>query len=73
MLVNDRCGILSYHNCPLYVIAKVRDVELKRTMFEGSSLNIISLPILEVVSVPRENIIRQRSRCQGTEVIACTP
>lgn len=39
---------------PLYMIASLREVELKRAMHDlGSSLIIISLSVLDVVGVPR--------------------
>lgn len=52
--------VQSHHNHPLYVIEKVRDVELKRAVLnQGSSLNLISLSVLNAVSMPLENIMRQ--------------
>lgn len=45
---------------PLYVTVMVREVECKRTMLDqGSSLNIISLLVLDLVGVPQDNITRQ--------------
>lgn len=39
---------------------KVKEVELKSAMVDpGSSLNIISLYVLNVEGVPRDNIMRQ--------------
>lgn len=46
----------SQHNRPLYVTAKVRDVELKRVLLDASSLNIISLDVLDDLGIPREKI-----------------
>lgn len=49
---NERCDLPCYHNRPLYVTAKVKEVELKRGMLvQGSSLNIISLSVLDEVAV----------------------
>lgn len=63
---NDWRDITSHHNPLLYVTAKVRDVKLKRAMLDhGSSLNIISLPILDAMGVPRENITRQPIEVSG--------
>lgn len=39
---NERCDLPSHHNHPLYTIANVRKVELKRAMlYPGSSFNSI--------------------------------
>lgn len=47
----------SQHNHPLYVTAKVRDVELKRTMLDhGSSANIIFVSALDAVGVPERTL-----------------
>lgn len=44
---DDQRDIPSHLNHPFYVIAKVRDVELKTAMLDqGSSLDIISLSVL---------------------------
>lgn len=58
--VDDERGLPTNHNRPLYVIANVNGVELRRAMLDpGSSINIISLSTLDAVGVPRDNIIRQ--------------
>lgn len=50
----NRKDILTQHNRPLYITAKVRDVELRRILLDaGSSLNIISLDVLDDIGVPR--------------------
>lgn len=44
----------------LYVTASVRVVKLKRAMLDrGSSLNIISLVVLDAVDIPWDRITRQ--------------
>lgn len=56
---NDRRDIPSQHIRPMYIIAKVRDIGLKRAMLdEGSSPNIISLSALDAIGAPRESIMR---------------
>lgn len=53
---NDRCGLPSTHNRPLYVTASGNGVELKRAMLDpGSSINIISLSTLDAVGVPQNH------------------
>lgn len=48
------------------MIQEVRDVELKGAMLDqGSSLNIISLPVLDAMGVPQENITRQPIAVSG--------
>lgn len=59
---NDRHNITSQHNCPLYMIVKVRDVELKGPCWIEDHPSISSPYILDTVRVPRENITKQ-SRC----------
>lgn len=57
---NNRRDVPTQHNRPLYVIANVRDVELKRVLLDaGSSLNIVSLDVLEDIGVPRKRIQKQ--------------
>lgn len=47
---DDRRGLPTTHNRPLYVTASVNGVKLKRAMLDpGSSINIISLSTLEAV------------------------
>lgn len=47
-------------NRPLYITAKVQDVELKGVLLDVSSfLNIISLDVLDDIGVPREKIQKQ--------------
>lgn len=54
---NNRRDVPTQHNRPLYVTAKMRDVELKRVLLDsGSSLNIISLDVLDDLRIPREKI-----------------
>lgn len=63
---NDWCNLRSHHNHPLHVTVKVIEVELKRAILDqGSSFNVISLPVLDILVVPRDNILGSRSRCQG--------
>lgn len=50
----------SSHHRPVYVTASINGVELKWAMLNlGSSLNIVSLSILDAVGIPRERITRQ--------------
>lgn len=64
---NDRLNIPSHHNSHLYVTKKVSDIEFKGAMLDqGSSLNIISLSILEALRVPRKNITRQPIKVPGS-------
>lgn len=57
---NNRRDILTQHNKPLYITAEVRDVELRRVLVDvGSSLNIISLYVLDDIGVHREKIQKQ--------------
>lgn len=57
---NNRRDVPTQHNRPLYVTTNVRDVELKRVLLDaGSSLNIISLDVLEDIGLPRERIQKQ--------------
>lgn len=52
---NEWPNLPSQHNHPLYMTARARDVELKRdTLNQGSSLNIMSLSVLDAVGVPQE-------------------
>lgn len=54
---NGQRDIASHDNHLLYVTAKVRDVDFKRAMLnQGSSLDVISLLVLDSAGVPRENI-----------------
>lgn len=54
----NKCGdIPTQLNWPLYITAKVQDVELKRVLLDaGSYLNIISL---DDIGIPREKIQKQ--------------
>lgn len=57
---NKRRDLPSTHNRPLYVTASVKGIKFKRAMLAlGSSLNIISLRVLDAVETPRERISRQ--------------
>lgn len=57
---NDRCGLPTTHNRPLYITASMNVVELERFMLDfGSSINIISLSTLDMVGNSRDKIITQ--------------
>lgn len=57
---NDRRGLPTTHNRPLYVTASVNGVEDKRVMLDTScSINIIFLLTLDVIGIPRDKIVRQ--------------
>lgn len=57
---NTRRDVPIQHNQPLYVTARVRDTEMRRVLIDaGSSLNIISLDILDDIGIPREKIQKQ--------------
>lgn len=71
---NERYDLLSSHNGPLYVTASINGVELKRAMVDpGCSSNIISLSVLDAVSIPRERITKQPTKCRVSEVTILTP
>lgn len=70
---NERHDLPSSHNRPCYITANVKGVELKRTRLnQGSSLNIISLAVLDIVGIPRDRITRSRSRHQVSEATTHT-
>lgn len=61
---NDRIDVRSHHKRPLYVTAKVRDLESKKAMLDQvSSLNIISLSVLDAIGVSTQ------LKCQDLEVV----
>lgn len=52
---NERHDLSSTHNRPFHVTANVKGVELKRAIIDpGSSLNIVSLTILDAIGIPWE-------------------
>lgn len=67
---NDRHDLPRGHNQPLYITADVNRVELKRAMLDlRSSINIISLSMLNAVGISREKIVKQPSRYPVSEAI----
>lgn len=57
---NTRRDVPMQHNRPLYVTARMRDIEMRRVLIDaGSSLNIIFLDILDDLGIPREKIQKQ--------------
>lgn len=57
---NNSKDVPTQYNLPLYIIVKVRDIELKRVLLDaGTSLDIISLNVLDDNGIPRENIQKQ--------------
>lgn len=57
---NNRKDVSTQHNRPLHITTKVREIELKRVLLDvGSSLNSISLNVLDNIRIPRENIQMQ--------------
>lgn len=67
----DQRDLLSHHNHYFYVTASIRDVELN--MLElGSSLNIISLLILDIVGIPPDKITTQSMKVSSFFGDNCT-
>lgn len=57
---NNRREIPTQHNRPLYITVKVQHVKLRRVLLgASSSLNIISLDVLDDIRVSREKIQKQ--------------
>lgn len=62
----DKHILSAYYNRPLYVIAFVHDVKLYWGLVElRSLLNIMPLSMLEVVGIPRDQVVKQLIEVSG--------